>query len=543
MLGNRPARRASVAGLLRTLAALALPALVATAAAAAPAEGTFPIGRLVEDVACLADPTQTYTLYLPPGYTPEEPRPALFIFDPRGRSKAAAEIFLAGAETYGWILLSSNDTRSDGPWEPNVRAVQALVPELGGRWAVDPKRVYAAGFSGGAHVAWLLGLQSVQDGGGLAGVLASGGRVGPAWMVDEVPFASFGAAGTTDFNYQGMHRVDAHFAAAGAPHRLEIFEGPHRWMDAAVAFEGMGWLEVVAMKQGRRPLDPALAAARLAADLEGARELEADGELLRAAARYESVLSTYGDLGAVLGDEAWRSSVPGPAQVDAARRDLDALRQRRDYRQAVKERRRWDAYESAYDGKLGSVLARLHDVDEPMPAGRVMRELEIERLQRRAADETASRDARRTAQRLLETAGTQTGFYLAREFLGSGQYARAAVVLEVATAIHPQRAHLWYNLACARSRNGQRASAVEALDRAVGAGYRNLAHLQSDADLDALRELPAYAAVVDRLRSASGDGPAAATEPAAADGADEAEPVTPPAASTAPRDRPPPAAR
>jgi hypothetical protein len=323
-------------------------------------------------------------------------------------------------------------------------------------------------------------------------------------MVDGVRFASFGAAGATDFNFQGMHEVDAHFASRGVPHRLEIFDGPHRWLPADLAFEAMGWLEVVAMKEGRRDADGALVASLLAADLAAARELEEAGEVLRAVARYEAVLRTYDGMGEVLGDGAWRELVPGPEELARAGERLTVLRAGRAYRAARKARRRWNAYETSYDGKLAGVLGRLRDVDAPMPVGRVMRELEIERLQRLAADEGAGLDARRTAQRLLETAATQTGFYLARDFLGSGQYRRAAVVLEVAAAIHPERAFLHYNLACARARSGQRAAALEALQRAVDAGYADLEHLQNDADLESLRGSEGYAALVKRLRPAGG---------------------------------------
>ena len=42
----------------------------------------------------------------------------------------AAELFRAAAEAHGWILISSNDTRSDGPMEPNVKALQAMKGEL-----------------------------------------------------------------------------------------------------------------------------------------------------------------------------------------------------------------------------------------------------------------------------------------------------------------------------------------------------------------------------------------------------------------------------
>ena len=109
-----------------------------------------PRGGLVEGVSCGSDPTQTYTLYLPTSYDPGQRWPVLLVFDPRGRSVLAAELFREAAEDYGWIIVSSNDTRSDGPNEPNVRAINALLPEVHTRLPVDENRIYAAGLSRGA---------------------------------------------------------------------------------------------------------------------------------------------------------------------------------------------------------------------------------------------------------------------------------------------------------------------------------------------------------------------------------------------------------
>ncbi len=47
-------------------------------------------GRLVQDLKCASDPTQTYSLYLPSEYDPERSWPVLLVFDPRGRSVVAA---------------------------------------------------------------------------------------------------------------------------------------------------------------------------------------------------------------------------------------------------------------------------------------------------------------------------------------------------------------------------------------------------------------------------------------------------------------------
>ena len=105
----------------KTLLIGALLALLVAAGAAGAAPPSPPTGELVQGVECEVDPTQTYTLYLPSRFDPGKRWPGLLIFDPRGRSVRAAELFRDAAETYGWVLLASDNTRSDGPMEPNRR--------------------------------------------------------------------------------------------------------------------------------------------------------------------------------------------------------------------------------------------------------------------------------------------------------------------------------------------------------------------------------------------------------------------------------------
>src|SRR5688572_19142511 len=153
-------------------------AILTTLCAALSANGA---GKLAENVVTAADKQQTYTLFLPGSYDAAKKYPLLLIFDTRGRGTVAAEIFTGAAEEYGWILISSNGTRSDESSKPNERALRALFPELS-RYAVDPRRIYATGFSGTAIVAWSVGVNT----GKLAGVIGVGGR-----LVDEVPPRKF----------------------------------------------------------------------------------------------------------------------------------------------------------------------------------------------------------------------------------------------------------------------------------------------------------------------------------------------------------------
>ncbi len=188
-----------------------------------------PFGEMVEGIACHSDPTQTYTLYIPSTYTSDLRLPVLLVFDPRGRSLLAAELFRDAAETYGWIIVSSDNTRSDRPWEPNLAAIQALWPEIHSRIPADFQRIYATGFSGGVAVATVL----ARTTGEIAGIIGCGGlNLANHSMTASCSF--FSTAGNADFNFREMHRLDEFLAEQGNPHRLVIFEGSHTWMPPAV---------------------------------------------------------------------------------------------------------------------------------------------------------------------------------------------------------------------------------------------------------------------------------------------------------------------
>jgi adenylate cyclase len=102
---------------------------------------------------------------------------------------------------------------------------------------------------------------------------------------------------------------------------------------------------------------------------------------------------------------------------------------------------------------------------------------------------------------MLSLAYTQTSFYVARELLGEKDYRMAAALLQVAVGIHDGQPVIWYNLACALARTGQREEALDALEKAVERGFSDREQLAGDADLASLRESERYRALVARLAS------------------------------------------
>ena len=448
-------------------------ASVFAGAQAATPHATLPLGQLVEGMRCESDPSQTYTLYLPSAYTPARRWPALLIFDPRGRSVVAAELFREAAEAHGWILVSSNDTRSDGPMDANTRAVQALWPEVHLRYASDPRRIYASGFSGGGMLAYELGRSTDS----LAGVIASGARWESQYFKHRIEVPSFGAAGDTDFNYSEMKAVHARLREWGTPEWLLVFEGRHQWMPAGVASEAVAWMELLAMKRGLRPVDPGFVAARLKQDLARARALEAAGRPLAALQRFDNAAVT----------------LEGLADVGEARREAARLSSLAATKAERREQERWDRYEAGSGRHLEAACRKLAATDPPLLASAFRAEVRIGELRRHAE---APGYEGVVGRRLLETLATQTGFYMTREFLARKDHARALAALAVATEATPERAGYWYNLACVQARLGSRRQALDALERAVAQGYADRAGMAVDEDLASLREEERFKALV-----------------------------------------------
>jgi predicted esterase len=443
-------------------------------AAAAPAQ--TPTGEPVEGLTCASDATQSYTLYLPSTFDPARQWPLLLVFDPRGRSVEMVELFRGAAEEYGWMLIASNDTRSDSGMEPNRRAVNALWLEINNKYPVDPRRIYAAGFSGTVYVAAALGKQT----GELAGVIGAGGR-----FIDRLypgtTFPFFGAVGTLDFNYPEMLELDEFLARNGNAHRLEVFDGPHQWMPEPVARQAVEWLELEAMRRSLRSRDDDLISRLFASDVAAAELLESAGEAIAALRRYRAIERTFDRL---------------HPTTEVARR-ADRLEAGPEYRRESKEHAKWLSYEEKYLNRLTATLREFRD-EPPRTASQLSRDLRIGELERRASGDGFEAV---TAQRLLHHVVTIVSFYLTRELLEKRMYGHAAAALEVATDIRDDNPVVWYNLACALARTGQQNAALDALERSVETGFTDAEHIVNDPDLSSLRGEDRFRSVVERLRA------------------------------------------
>jgi tetratricopeptide (TPR) repeat protein len=438
----------------------------------------LPRGTIIDDVKCVDDPAQSYALYLPSSYTPERKFPILYAFDPLARGVRPVELFKDAAETYGYIVVGSNNSRNGVAVTEFVRTLWA---DTHARFAVDERRTYTAGFSGGARVA--VGVAYMYEG-AVAGVIACGGgfpaNVKPA---PATPFVLFGAAGTDDFNYPELRQLNRALDAHGVPNRFAVFAGAQDWPPRAVCTQAIEWLELQAMRAGRRARDEAMIETLLRPRADAARAAAAAQKSYDAYVAYEALAREFAGLRDV-------------AEYERAARQLAAGKEVKD---ALKREREEDEKQFA----LAAELQRLAQPAAPSPDSNEAVALSAfrdaaARLRKQAqaeADTSARRVARRALGQLI------VGHYeRAAALRRQKQYAAAAGVLERLTTLSPDSPRAFYDLAAAYALDGQRQKALKALKRAVAVGLTDAALVEQSADLAALRSEAEFKQLVEGLR-------------------------------------------
>jgi predicted esterase len=382
-------------------------------------------GQVVERLQSSTDSTQSYALYLPTRLPAVGRLPALLLMDPRGRALVPLGLVRESAERLGYIVISSYNSASDTDQPVNIPAVNAMIAELQGRRILDERRIYLVGFSGTARDGWLFAQQLRGHVAGLIGVgagLSAGMRLAPPAAGDSSSFVFFGSAGTTDFNFDEMRGLDRHLDSIGIPHRVRYFEGPHSWPPAGVMTEAVEWMELQAMRRRLIPPREGWVDSLFRREVAVAESLEAAGDPFEAWRRYSAVAVDY----------------PGLLDVTAASQHAVRLARDKRVRQTADRYREVDRIYARYLSRVGEFLLKVQSGERLPTVKDGLRQLEVEKLRRQAAD---SGDAigRGVAIRQLEQAFIAVAFYEPRGYLARGEAAKALALLELAEAIRPGR--------------------------------------------------------------------------------------------------------
>ncbi len=450
--------------------------LIQTSLAPASATDDLPKGQIVDKVICRADSGQSYALYVPSHYDATKVWPILFCFDPGARGRLPVDLFREAAERYGYILAGSNNSRN-GAGGQGPESMSAMWNDCQARLAIDSTRVYAAGMSGGARL--ICGF--AQSGSFLTGVIAFAAGFPGAQAPQRVPFLFFGAAGVDDFNFPEMRQLDGELEKLGATWKIIAFEGGHGWPPGTICAQAIEWLELQAMKAGKRPRDNDLVE----------NLFEKASASLRMAEGSGTAGQAYLQIAALIRDFAGLRDI-STFEKQAAR--LGASKEAKKYFREEKEQ------QALQYKRQAELFARWKDPSgNEDPAGTVTTFESTLRELKRQAEAASDSTGRRIARRILNGCYVHA-YEESRSLLEQKRYAASARMLEMAVSIYPDRPNVLYLLSSTFAKAGDKKKALDALKRASERGFSDVSTVEKDDSFGFLRDDPRMRQILDRIR-------------------------------------------
>ncbi|MCJ7467740.1 MAG: hypothetical protein MUO53_13720 [Maribacter sp.] len=247
-------------------------------------------GRIIDSISVGKNTVESYALYVPKNVRTPDPVPLVFIFDPAAQGQHGLQPFLKASETYGYVLVCSNDSKN-GPFDTNLEIANRLFNKVISDFNVDPRKMYTAGFSGGARLASTIAIVTKK----IQGVVACG-----AGFSSDSPYLPFNEdfsyaaiTGYEDMNFSELIKTKGWLNKLNISNELFIFDMGHQWPDQEQILEAFDWLQLEAIKKGISATDTPLIQNLYIKFYAKARQFEDDNKLLRASYEYERIIRNF----------------------------------------------------------------------------------------------------------------------------------------------------------------------------------------------------------------------------------------------------------
>jgi tetratricopeptide (TPR) repeat protein len=321
----------------------------------------------------------------------------------------------------------------------------------------------------------------------VAGVIACGAgfhtQIAPTTATPpaSISFAFFATVGTDDFNFGELKTLDDVLSSIGLPHRLAMFEGGHMWAPKDVLTRAVAWMEIEAMKAGRRPRDETLIEDLWKQETESARALEASKKIYDAYVAHRALVIDFRGLRETKEFEA----------------KLAQLKENGEVKQGLREERDQIRRQQELTSQLIAFQERRKDVETRAVAfGEFKRVLgDLRKKSRETVDSIERRIARRTLHDVFAFYYEGAGNLIQRR----KDYPIAVSNLEIASEIAENSSQVMFELATAYALNGEKKKALDALRRAVERGFTDIARMNANPALEALRKESEYQKIVESI--------------------------------------------
>lgn len=300
-------------------------------------------GQLYNSIPVEGQEGETFALYLPKTFSSNSLSPIVFIFDPAARGSVGIRPFVAAADKYEYILVCSNNSRN-GPYGENLDIADRLFKHIFNHFNIAEKRIYTAGFSGGARLASTIAVLSdaMQ---GVIGCGAGFSKNPTHFPRNGQSFSYVGLVGDRDMNYRELQQTKDWLNTLGIDNELFIYEDDHRWPPSEQILRAFEWLELQAYKKNLKKSNPEIIANSYQKTYSLAASHLNNQKSLDAAAELDRILNNY----------------EGYFTIDSIVDKAKMLKKSKAYKKAVKDQKRLARVEDTLSRKF---LARFGEEQE-----------------------------------------------------------------------------------------------------------------------------------------------------------------------------------
>jgi hypothetical protein len=416
-------------------------------------------GMITDSVFCIANSSESYSLFLPDNYEESKYWPVLLILDPGAMGRTAIEEFIVAGRKYGYILACSNTVRN-GDISIMLNKTDIMYRDVIKRFKIDERRIFTAGFSGGSRMALAYSIINKK----VSGVIGCGAAI-PGNNVLQRPQIShliyFGIVGNKDMNYLEMNDFSQSLTNAGVLSYFKIFNGGHEWPSPQDLEFAVGWLELQMMKKGVIEKTENFLNDFILKMIAVAEESEGRSDLVSTVKYYSYILRDF----------------PESPHNEALLAHLKIIEKSELYKKGLRNWEKSHDEEIMIREKYQKAFSEITKNNELPDSIVNWWNSEINYLKSKTGKSRSSDSL--MAFRLLNMITIACVEYGTR-FFTTANYTIATKFFRIWTLCEPGKIYCWYNLARAYAFDGQKYEAISALDKSIRNGFSNRETIMND---------------------------------------------------------------
>ncbi len=426
---------------------------------------SFPAGKIIADVVCKNDASQSYALYIP---HQNKKFTVVYFFDPHGDGSLPLKKYKALADKYNYVLIGSNNSKNGNDWQTTENIWQQLYNDSQSRLACNQNRIYACGFSGGAKAASYIALHNNS----IKAVIAGG-----AGLPDETPAGNFNfsftaLAGEGDMNMTDLVALNDDLNKTQTKHRIIFFKGKHEWAPETAMDIAFAGLQLDAMRNNFISKNDSFINAFISNSKKRLDEDIKKNDLLQA--KNECILSA--NMLDELADVSWFKQKENAIENEAA---YKSQLQQQQQLYAIEQNKKAEYNQQFQQGDINYWSKTINDLNAKSKAFTPQAEM---------------------YQRLL--AYLSLAFYsISNQFINNNQNKEAEYFVTLYKMADPTNSEAWYFSAVLNARNNDAQKANDDLLKAVANGFTDKQRMRQQPEFQNLQPQINFAVIESKMKS------------------------------------------